>query len=236
MKRFLVIIVVARLAGGAGATDDVRLDLSGGRGALTVRATCEAGIHRLLWQTAESLEGPWRVTATGTVVDGQGHFDWRPEGPVGFVRAEPQATPGFLERLSRIRDRVQHTWPDAALLEAHLLVSGWVESYPDAVPVRGIFSVEGGTVTGIEKAPGDEVSLSVVPFPWLGSQVLAWPIAMELDVAESRLREAGFGPSYRALTLRQPVYPGRVEPYWIFNTEAGFVFVGTRTGSVSLEE
>jgi len=115
-------------------------------------------------------------------------------------------------------------------------VSGWVEGYPDAVPVRGIFSVGEGTVTGVENAPGDEVSLALAPMPWLGSQVLAWPIVMELDLAESRLREAGFGPSYRALTLRQPVYPGMVEPYWIFNTDAGFVFVGTRTGSVTLEE
>ena len=237
MKRFFFLAAAAAfLTGGARASDDVRLDLTGGRDSLTVQAICGEGIHRLIWEMATDLHGPWRATATGTVVDGRVRFDWRTEGPVGFVRAVPKPTPGFLERLGRIRDRVRETWPQAALLEAHLLVNDWVERYPDAVPVRAIFAVDAGSVTAVENAPGEEVTLSVEPFPWLGSQVLEWPIEMELDLAESRLREAGFGPSYRALTLRQPVYPGMVEPYWIFRTEAGFVFVGTRTGSVTLSE
>lgn len=236
MKMFPFTAPCLLLAAVSGFSGEVRLELTREHEAFAVRATCGEGTHRLVWQTAESLEGPWRSTATGGVTGGEARFDWRPAGPAGFLRALPKATPGFLERLSRIRDRVRESWAQAALLEAHLLVSDWTEGCPDAVPIRAVFSAGAGTVTAVENAPGQPIDTMFENMPWLGSRTLEWPIVMELEIAESRLREAGFGPSYRALTLRQPVYPGMIEPYWIFRTAEGFVFVGTQTGSVTLGE
>lgn len=215
-----------------GLAGEVRITVRPNEGSMAVQADCGEGTHRVVWQTAERLEGPWRSIATGTVTQGRALMDWKPTGTTAFLRAIPKATPGFLERLDRIRTQVRDSWPEAALLESHLLISDWVEGYPEATPIRAIFSIENGTVTAVENTPGADVTISIADRPWLGSQTLAWPIAMELDLAESRLREAGYGPAYRSLTLRQPVYPGMIEPYWIFGTSSGFVFVGSKSGSV----
>ena len=54
--------------------------------------------------------------------------------------------------------------------------------------------------------------------------------------AEAVYRAAGHGPEFGAVTLRQPIYPGMTEPYFIFRTPAGpFVFVGTVTRKVKTD-
>jgi len=232
MTKIPLIAAAAWFAAVAGLAGDVKLTLNQQDGSLTVQALCGEDTHRVVWQAADQLEGPWRSIAIGTVADGRARLAWNPSGTTGFLRAVPKTTPGFLERLTRIRGRVRESWPEAGLLESHLLIPGWTENYPDSVPIRAIFSIHQGTVTAVENTPGEDIAISIADMPWMGSQTLAWPIAMELDLAESRLREAGFGPSYRTLTLRQPVYPGMVEPYWIFGTSSGFVFVGSKSGSV----
>ena len=216
----------------AGPGEEVRITLRSTEGSIAVQMACGEGTHRVVWQTSERLDGPWRSIATSTATQGRALLDWKPSGTTAFLRAIPKATPGFLERLGRIRARVRESWPGASLLESHLLMTDWVDGYPEAAAVRAVFAIDHGTVTAVENAPDEDVSISIADMPWMGSQILAWPIAMELDLAESRLREAGFGPSYRTLTLRQPVYPGMVEPYWIFGTSSGFVFVGSKSGSV----
>lgn len=213
---------------------DVRLDLQRSPSGLAARATCDEGTHRVVWQAGDTLEGPWRSFAVGVVEGGTATEPWNPVGESGFLRALPKPTPGFLERLGRIRQAVLGSWPDAALLEAHLLIEGWTDAYPDAVAVRGVFSSGFGTVTAVQEQPDGPVTTQFQALPWMGSQALEWPIAMELDVAESRRREEGFGTTYRTLTLRRPVYPGMTEPYWIFGTASGFVFVGSDSGSVRL--
>lgn len=211
---------------------EVRIDLKPAGNSMEAMARCAEGTHRVVWQATETLAEPWRAVATSTVTNGSATLAWSPTGTSGFLRALPRPTPGFLERLGRIRDQVRESWAEAALLEAHLLVTDWTDGYPDSVAVRGVFAIGGGTVTAIESAPGNDVSISISGTPWMGSQVLKWPIAMELDVALSRLEGAGFGSTFRTLTLRQPVYPGMVEPYWIFGARSGFVFVGSNSGSV----
>lgn len=232
MKRNLILVLAGLHTLAPLRSSESRLTLNRTTDSLDAQASCNVETHRVLWQTAVSLEGPWRSVDTATVTNRRAGFSWKPTASLGFLRAVPKPTPGFLERLTRIRAQVRESWPKASLLEAHLLVSDWTDAYPDSVAVRAIFTIDGGTVTAVENAPGEDVALSISDRPWLGSQALGWPIAMELDIAESLLREAGYGPAYRSLTLRQPVYPGMVEPYWIFGTRSGFVFVGSRTGTV----
>ena len=238
-RRTAFLILMGWLAGwvlGPLRASEGPINLLPGTDTLLASAACGDGTHRVLWQTADRLEGPWRVLESTPATNGLATYAWKATGTNGFLRVQPKPTPGFLERLTRIRAQVLESWAEAGLLEAHLLVSDWTRTYPDSAAVRAVFTIANGTVTAVEQAPGEDVALSIADRPWMGSQVLAWPIAMDLEVAESRLRERGFGPSYRTLTLRQPVYPGMVEPYWIFGTEAGFVFVGSRTGSVKPAE
>lgn len=223
----LASLVVGGVLGG-----EVSLLLDRGAGGIEATATCGAGVHRVVWQATDHLDGPWRSFAVGVAFAGKAVVPVVADGPCGFVRALPRESPGFLERLGRLREHVLQDWPDASLLEAHLLVPGWTQGSPDGLAVRGVFSVGMGTVTAVEETPGAAVTAEFRALPWMGSQVLAWPITMELEVAASRLEAAGGDIEYRSLTLRQPVYPGMTEPYWIFGTSSGFVRVGTWTGTV----
>jgi hypothetical protein len=232
MKSLCFTLCAALLAVVPLTSSEVRLELRLAGPSIDALARCDEGTHRMVWQATETLGGPWRSVGTSTVTNGLASLSLSPTAASSFLRALPKPTPGFLERRGRIRDQVRESWAEAALLEAHLLVADWTEGYPDSVAVRGVFSIGDGTVTAIENAPGEDVSISISNTPWMGSQVMQWPIAMELDIAESRLQEAGFGSTYRTLTLRQPVYPGMVEPYWIFGTRSGFVFVGSKSKSV----
>jgi hypothetical protein len=161
-----------------------RIDLRPGQDSLVASASCGDGTHRVLWQTADRLEGPWRVLESTPATKGLATYAWKATGTNGFLRAQPKPTPGFLERLTRIRAQVLDSWAEAGLLEAHLLVSDWTKTYPDSVGVRAVFTIGNGTVTAVEQAPGEDVSLSIADRPWMGSQVLAWPIAMDLEVAD----------------------------------------------------
>jgi hypothetical protein len=236
MRALQILLILSIWTLGPVRSGEVRLEPRPGTDTLTASVPCAEGTHRVLWQVADRLTGPWQVLDSTPATNGQAILAWKATGTNGFLRAQPRPTPGFLERLTRLRARVLESWAEAALLEAHLLVSDWTEGYPDSMPVRGIFAINQGTVTAVENAPGDDIALSIADRPWLGSQTLAWPIRMDLEAAESTLRAAGYGPSYRTLTLRQPIYPGMVEPYWIFGTRAGFVFVGSRSGAVKPPE
>lgn len=212
---------------------DVQLAIQRTPGGLETTATCNQGTHRVVWESRDVLTRDWLAFATGNVTDGTARIPLPIEGDSLFVRALPKPTPGFLERLGTVRDKVLGAWPEAALLEAHLLMQDWFPSYPDALPVRGVFRVDMGTVTAVEETPGGEVAMVFNAMPWLGSQTIAWPIAMEVEVAWSRMFAASYGNLCRALTLRQPVYPGMTEPYWIFKiSDGGFVFVGSKTGTI----
>jgi len=151
----------------------------------------------------------------------------------GFHRARAHDTPGFNARLDRVVREVRGTYPDAVLLEASPLWQGTVTGLPDSAGLRAVLRVAGGTVIGEQSDPWGAPALSFRAAPWMGSANLPWPVAMNLEEAESALRMAGFGQQYKTVVLRQPVYPGMTEPYFIFGTPLhGFVFVGTTTRRV----
>lgn len=223
----------AGLAAAALHGGDVQLEIQRTKEGLEATATCGEGTHRVVWESRDLLGNDWRAFATGNVTQGTVRVPLATQGDTLFVRALPKPTPGFLERLGTVRGKVLEAWPEAALLEAHLLMEDWHASYPDTLPVRGVFRVDMGTVTAVEEAPGGEVVLEFRAMPWMGSQTLEWPIAMEVEVAWARMFAASYGNLCRTLTLRQPVYPGMTEPYWIFKIpDGGFVFVGSRTGAI----
>jgi hypothetical protein len=129
--------------------------------------------------------------------------------------------------------KVREAYPEATLLESSPLLTSTVTELPDGVGLRAVLHVAKGTVVAQQSDPLADPQIDFSPSPWLGDMLLPWPVEMNLEEAESLLRNAGFASEYKTLTLRRPVYPGMIEPYFIFGTlEHGFVFVGTSTKKV----
>ncbi len=199
-------------------------------------ATTPATTVRLVWETSPTLDPPsWNVVSVQTDLAARATWslavDWGTGA--GFLRARAHDTPGFNARLDQVIRVVRATYPDAVLLEASPRLQGTVTGLPDSAGLRAVFRAAGGTVTGEQADPWGAPAMSFRAAPWMGSANLPWPVDMDLEEAESALRAAGFGQDYKTVVLRQPVYPGMTEPYFIFGTPLhGFVFVGTSTRRV----
>jgi hypothetical protein len=66
--------------------------------------------------------------------------------------------------------------------------------------------------------------------------VIPWLIEMDITQADNLLKQAGYSEPYSSVTLRRPLYPGMIQPFYSFQMESeGFVFVGVYDGSVNRE-
>ena len=191
---------------------------------------------RAVWEMSPSLVTPsWSVMAVQSIPEGRAGWTNVVGAPpdTAFFRIRTYDTPGFNAQLDRLIVKVREAYPEATLLESSPLLTFTVTELPDGVGLRAVLHVAKGTVVAQQSDPLADPQIDFSPSPWLGDALLPWPVEMDLEEAESLLRNAGFGSEYKTLTLRRPVYPGMVEPYFIFGTlEHGFVFVGTSTKKV----
>lgn len=226
---FLVAATFARLP-----AQELALQARAVDGTVVLEAACPADAVRLVWEATDSLDDPaWRAVVVQAVVPGTARWTNLPATPTRYFRAVAHDTPGFNARVGAVLAQVRAERPAAVLLEASAQFGGPQEHFPDVATLQVVCSVPGGTVVARQTDPQLPAGIEFRPAPWLGDTPLPWPIDLDLEVAESLLRDAGYGPAYSSVTLRQPIYPGRVEPYLIFRTpESGFVFVGTRTRTV----
>ncbi len=191
---------------------------------------------RAVWEFSPSLVNPsWSVMAVQSIPAGRAGWTNVVGTPpdTAFFRIRTYDTPGFNAQLDRLIVKVREAYPEATLLESSPLLTSTVTELPDGVGLRAVLHVPNGTVVAQQSDPQADPQIDFTPAPWLGDMLLPWPVEMNLEEAESLLRNAGFGSEYKTLTLRRPVYPGMIEPYFIFGTpKFGFVFVGTSTKKV----
>jgi hypothetical protein len=75
---------------------------------------------------------------------------------------------------------------------------------------------------------GEFGKVQTIYFPFLGDQVIPWPVSLDTHDAFAVLRKAGYKGGVYAVTLRQPLYPGDDQPFYIFNIGNEFIAVGTQ--------
>lgn len=213
------------------------LRVESGTSGVRLEATCPASTRRVIWESTDRLDGgSWNLVAVDVTSGPTVSRVLTGSETQRFLRVRALETPGFNGRVDRIVRAVRDQWSGAILLEASSIPGTLVETYPDEVTLRVVLQVEGGTVVVDETDWTQPVSPEFRPMPWMGSARLPWPVAMDELEAEAVYRAAGHGPEFGAVTLRQPIYPGMTEPYFIFRTPAGpFVFVGTVTRKVKTD-
>jgi hypothetical protein len=210
------------------------LRVESGPAGVRLEATYPTHTRRVVWESTDRLDGgSWNLVAVDSASGPTVSRVLTGSETQRFLRVRALETPGFNGRVDRIVRAVRDQWREAILLEASSIPTTLVETYPDEVALRVVLQVEGGTVVVDETDWTQPISPEFRPLPWMGSARLPWPVAMDELEAEAVYRAAGHGPGFGAVTLRQPIYPGMTEPYFIFRTPAGpFVFVGSVTRKV----
>ncbi|KAG5749733.1 hypothetical protein H9Q69_001261 [Fusarium xylarioides] len=126
---------------------------------------------------------------------------------------------------------IKKQYPNANLLEvdATPLTRKPVENEWGLVNNRIVCGLSGNKTAIIQSTGwGEFGKVQTINSPFLGDQVIYWPVALDIHDAFTILRKAGYKQAVYAVTLRQPLYPGDDQPFYIFNTGPEFIAVGTK--------
>ncbi|KAL7756056.1 hypothetical protein ACKLNR_013049 [Fusarium oxysporum f. sp. zingiberi] len=126
---------------------------------------------------------------------------------------------------------IKKQYPHANLLEvdATPLTRKPVQNEWGLVNNRIVCGLSGNKTAIIQSTGwGEFGKVQTINSPFLGDQVIPWPVTLDIHDAFTILRKAGYKQSIYAVTLRQPLYPGDDQPFYIFNTGTEFIAVGTK--------
>ncbi|KAF5552786.1 hypothetical protein FNAPI_7007 [Fusarium napiforme] len=126
---------------------------------------------------------------------------------------------------------IKKQYPNANLLEvdATPLTRKPVQNEWGLVNNRIVCGLSGNKTAIIQSTGwGEFGKVQTINSPFLGDQVISWPVALDIHDAFTILRKAGYKQAIYAVTLRQPLYPGDDQPFYIFNTGPEFIAVGTK--------
>lgn len=126
---------------------------------------------------------------------------------------------------------IKKQYPHANLLEvdATPLTRKPVQNEWGLVNNRIVCGLSGNKTAIIQSTGwGEFGKVQTINSPFLGDQVIPWPVNLDIHDAFTILRKAGYKQAIYAVTLRQPLYPGDDQPFYIFNTGTEFIAVGTK--------
>lgn len=147
----------------------------------------------------------------------------------------PRAVLTFGKLAKVVAATVQHDFPDAVWTRA------WADTSSGDVDSIGSWHFEYGaeadgepvTIRAEANLDGLVGLLKLVREPSSADLALPLSVAMEPEVADDLLNDAGYRAPYRSVVLRHPSSPQVDNPLWVFGFEGGgFVAVDTLTGVV----
>ncbi|KAF4450451.1 hypothetical protein F53441_6450 [Fusarium austroafricanum] len=124
---------------------------------------------------------------------------------------------------------IKKKYTDAKLLEvdARPLTRKPVDNEWGLVNNRIVCGLSGNKTAIIEsKGWGEFGQVQTINSPFLGDVVISWPVPLDIHDAFSILRKGGYKQGVSAVTLRQPLYPGDDQPFYIFSIGNEFIAVG----------
>jgi hypothetical protein len=163
---------------------------------------------------------------------------FRPEGAEAAPAAKDSAGAGtFLDMLNQAATIVRAQYPAAQFYEADLNIA------MTGSPWRFVFNVPSGghgvngTVFLYNYMGRFQLPPTYVPQPWLEDVVIPLPISLDLAEALALAEKAGYTGQTTNIVLRHPLYPGVIEPSYIFTmpSRGVWVFVGVNSRKVTTQ-
>jgi hypothetical protein len=140
----------------------------------------------------------------------------------------------FLDLLNQADAIVKKQYPAAQLYEADLDIN------KPGSPWRFVFNErpDGHGTVLLYCAMGQfQLPPTYIPQPWLEDVVIRLPISLDLAEAQALAEKAGYTGQITNIVLRHPLYPGVIEPSYIFTmpSRGVWVFVGVKSRKVTTE-
>lgn len=142
-----------------------------------------------------------------------------------------------IDQLDEIYEMVKQKYPKARLYEGDGYVEGESGKKPEDIKKwRFVFWAGNNDTYMVFCENGTITDQKYIPEPWLEDVVIDLPLKMTLDKAVQLLNSVNCGNSFKNVTIRQPLYPGIDELYYIFRTTMNnWVFVGMISDKVHCE-
>lgn len=206
-------------------------------GNTTITVTVQGGVSKYTYQVVYNV----RIF----VLDGSPSFG----APKALTATLPATANGddeslsFLGRVNIAVRLVQERYPDAQLYEVDATPNhpGSVNDPNELAHLKVVFNVrkngEQGTAIIFSVGWGEFGPVQYVPKRWLGDAVIPWPPEglTEPTKADAILKRSGYTKPYFSMTLRQPVYRGDRQPYYIFTlVNYTNVLVGAKDGHIKV--
>lgn len=150
----------------------------------------------------------------------------------------PDAILGYLGRVEIARRKVMEKYPKAFLynVQASTTQRDGVTSPYLLTQMRVMFRVEKGTVTINSTGYGSFGPIVFKEGILLGNANIDWPVGMDAPEADAILKKSGETGPYSTLALVEPLYPGMMEPYYVFGMVDGReCWVNTKTKQLRQE-
>ncbi|HXP59450.1 MAG TPA: hypothetical protein VN829_03110 [Dongiaceae bacterium] len=213
-----------------------------GQGIAVTVAVPDWGKQVTLESRTNAASGVWSLVAwKPTSSSGTITLEADSAEPAAFFRAHAYAAPSFLDRVTFGFGLIKKFYPEAVLYEVEATGTAATSDPTEASQLTIVCDDTNSTVT-ITSADGFTFDpVQYLPGPWLEDVQIPWPVSMDVMEADILLQAAGWQGTFWNFTLRYPLYPGIVEPYYIFGGVAGvapghYVFVGVNDKKVFVSD
>lgn len=150
----------------------------------------------------------------------------------------------FLEILMEADALVLANYPGAQFFEAYAPVKEGATRPEEIKTWRFVFDVPPGspecpetlsshTTAVLWYGRGSFGKINHICEMFCGDRVIPLPIKMDVGEAITLLQKAGYTDPFTSVVLRWPLTPGNNEPYYIFEMQGSFTFVGVYDGKVN---
>lgn len=143
----------------------------------------------------------------------------------------------FLEVLNKGIELVKAESAEAALFEADAMkIDTAGMTAEDIKEWRFVYYIPEFKTAFISYKDSIFSNVTIIDQAWMEDCIIKEEVKMDLIEAIELLRKANYSDKFVDLTLRQPLYPGCNEPYYIFSCpKIGWIFVGTVSKKVTVE-
>jgi len=160
---------------------------------------------------------------------------------IGCSSKQPEKEPvkfegTFLEVLAKATELVKNEQPNAIFAEADATVKDSAMTAKDITGWKFVYWIDLHNSVIIEYKDNTFSNITAMPYGIWEDWLIREPVKMDIPEAIELMRKANYDVVIKACNLKRPLHPGSMEPFYIFGSVIGHIFVGTESKTVTINK